>query len=144
MSFATAMKQYKKTWNGAPTLSNPDPQKVSSGRIALFYRSVRGLNAPRLFECLKNSAQESVIDTFLLVFHIRDCREGKGERALGKLAFRWLFVNYSEEFMKVYSLIPEYGRWDDLLDLWPGVLDLSQSLETINANWFSNFKKMIY
>mgnify|MGYP005623346519 CR=1 FL=1 len=141
MSFATAMKQYKKTWNGAPTLSNPDPQKVSSGRIALFYRSVRGLNAPRLFECLKNSAQESVIDTFLLVFHIRDCREGKGERSLGRLAFRWLFVNYSDEFMKVFSLIPEYGRWDDLLDLWPGVLDLTQTLDIINANWYCNLQE---
>jgi hypothetical protein len=141
MSFSTAMKKYKKTWNGATTLSNPDPSEVSSGRISVFYRSVRGLNAPRLFECLKSSMEENKIDTFLLVFHIRDCREGKGERSLGRLAFRWLFVNYPDEFMKVFSLIPEYGRWDDLLDLWTGVFDLSQDIEIINANWYGNLKE---
>ena len=62
-SFATAMKKKKETWNGAPTLSNPDPEIVSSGRLSLFYRSVRGLNAPRLFDILKDSMKEDKIDT---------------------------------------------------------------------------------
>ena len=68
---------------------------------------------------------------------------GKGERQIGRLAFRWLFVNYPEYFLKIYKLIPEYGRWDDLLDLWPNVLDLNQPLDTINSNWFSNIKNKL-
>jgi hypothetical protein len=139
-SFAAAMMKKKETWNGAPSLSNPDPERVSSGRLSLFYRSVRGLNAPRLFDFLNESMKEDKIDTILLIFHIRDCRSGKGERQIGRLAFRWLFVNYPNYFSKIYELIPEYGRWDDLLDLWPNVLDLSQPLDTINANWYSNIK----
>lgn len=123
-NFATAMTSCAKTWNGAISLSTPDITSESNGRIALFFKSVRGLNDQDLYKYMRKSADENLIDTFLLAFYIRDCRGGKGERDLGRKCLIWLFLNYTEEFNCVSHLIAEYGRWDDLIELWPRVLDL--------------------
>jgi hypothetical protein len=124
-NFARAMSSCSQTWNGAFSLSNPDITGKTTGRISLFFKGVRGLDKTRLYEYLHISANESVMDTFLLVFHIRDCRGGKGERVLGRQALVWLFLSFPDEFNKIYHLIAEYGRWDDLMELWPKVLELN-------------------
>lgn len=137
--FATAMADTATTWNGAKSLATPDIPDTHdkiNGRMALFFKSVRGLNLPRLYEYLRESANESLIDTFLLAFHIRDCRGGKGERELGRSALCWLFINYPDQFERVMPLMAEYGRWDDILELFPGVLDL----DNICANYASNIE----
>jgi len=126
-NFATAMTSCARTWNGAVSLSSPDITGNTSGRVGLFFKAVRGLNVHRLYEYLRESAQENIIDAFLLAFHIRDCRGGKGERELGRRSLVWLFLNYPEQFNLVAPLISEYGRWDDLMELWPGVLDLKDA-----------------
>ena len=133
-NFATAMAKNAKTWNGAISLSTPDISGESSGRIALFFKAVRGLNIPRLYEYLREAANENIVDTFLLVFHIRDCRGGKGERNLGRKSLVWLFLNYPDQFKLVVPLISEYGRWDDLMELWPTVLDTS-NISHISENY---------
>lgn len=138
-NFATAMKSCSNTWNGAVSLPTPDISGNTRGRLSLFFKGVRGLNHPRLYEYLRKSADENLIDTFLLVFHIRDCRGGKGERDLGRRALVWLFLNYPEEFSLVAHLIPEYGRWDDLMDLWPGVLNLN-NIDHVRLNYCSTIK----
>lgn len=138
-NFATAMVDTAETWNGAVSLSTPDINGYCDKRLALFFKSVRGLNIPRLYDYLRESAKESIVDTFVLVFQLRDCRGGKGERELGRKAFIWMFLNYPNEFKSVIPLIPEYGRWDDLLQLWPTVLDLT-NLDFVRKNWDSNIK----
>jgi len=82
------------------------------------------------------SNKESTVDTFLLAFYIRDCRGGKGERWLGRRCLIWLFINEPSFFSKVAHLIPEYGRWDDLLQFFPGVLDLSD-IAHVRSNYVS-------
>ena len=134
--FATAMADTAKTWNGARSFATPDPTGTSSGRVSLYFKSVRGLNAPRLYEYLGAAASEDVTDAFLLAFHIRDCRGGKGERDLGRQALVWLFLNYPDEFMHIVPLMAEYGRWDDILQFWPSVLDL-RDLVFVRKNWAS-------
>ena len=123
-NFATAMTSCAKTWNGAISLSTPDVTGETNGRIALFFKSVRGLKDENLYEYMRKSAGENLIDTFLLAFYIRDCRGGKGERDLGRKCLIWLFLNYTEEFNCVAHFIAEYGRWFDLIELLPLVLDL--------------------
>lgn len=124
------------TANGAVSLATPDPSGESSGRLSLFFKSVRGLNAPRQYQYMVEASQESVTDAFLLAFHTRDCRGGKGERELGRRCLVWLFINYPHLFAKVAKLLPEYGRWDDVLQFFPGVLDLS-NIEFVRANYVS-------
>jgi len=125
--FSLAMNASTTTWNGALSLSNPDPSGKTSGRLSLFFKSAQGLNVPMLYRYLRDASAENIVDTFVMAFHIRDCRGGKGLRDLGRRALVWLFVNYPKEFEKVMHLIPEYGRWDDLLQFFPNVIDLSNS-----------------
>jgi len=125
--FANAMNANVYTWNGALSYSSPDPSKEANGRLSLFFKGVRGLHINTLHKYLKESADENLLDTFLLVFHIRDCRGGKGERELGRQSLIWLFINYPDEFSRIIHLLPEYGRWDDLLEFFPKCLDLTKN-----------------
>lgn len=122
MSFETAEE---KTWNGAVSYSKPDVSKENNGRLSLFFKGVRGLEPEKLYKYLEESVAESLVDTFILCFHLRDSRGGKGERLLGRHSLAWLCVNYPKEFNLVKHLVPEYGRWDDLLYLFPSVLKVS-------------------
>ena len=138
-NFATAMKLDKTlTWNGADSLSTPGCD--TKGRISLFFKGLRDLNAPSLYDYLREAANENILDTFILVFNIRDCRGGKGERLLGRRAFVWLFLNYPLEMSYVAPLIVEYGRWDDIMELWPNVIDLStpEKIKFISSNYCSD------
>lgn len=123
--FTKAMSDKTTTWNGAESLSTPDNSGICDGRLSLFFKSVRGINVPSLYTYLSKSLNEDVIDTFLMSFHIRDCRGGKGEREIGRRCLIWLLINKPDLFEKVMNLIPEYGRWDDLLHFFPNVLNIS-------------------
>jgi hypothetical protein len=136
-NFAYAMNASASTDNGAVSLATPDSTGVASGRLSMFFKSVRGLNVPLQYQYMVESSKENVVDSFLLAFHIRDCRGGKGERDIGRRCLVWLFINYPSLFSKVIELIPEYGRWDDLLQFFPGVLDLSD-IEFVRNNYVSN------
>ena len=127
MSFETAAAENKnvETWNGAVSYSKPDLSKDNNGRLSLFFKGIRGLEPEKLYKYLEESASEDLIDTFVLCFHVRDSRGGKGERLLGRHCLAWLCVNYPVEFKSVSHLLPEYGRWDDLLYLFPSVLKVS-------------------
>lgn len=116
MSFAAAMNAFGLTWNGAVSQGTPDPTGETSGRISLFFKAVRGLEKNRLIQYISEAAKENLRDAILLSFHIRDCRGGKGERELGRQCLQWLRENHTQEYNKVIKVIPNYGRWDDLLN----------------------------
>lgn len=116
-AFERAMASFY-TWNGATSLSTPDISGKTDGRLSLFFKSTRGISEDKLYEYLQKSSEEDLVDTFILSFQTRDPRGGKGERTIGRQMFQWLFKNYPDKFQKVYQLIPEYGRWDDLITLF--------------------------
>ena len=124
------------TWNNAKSLEYPDPKGICNGRMSLFFKTTRGLDIPRLYKYILDSSNENIIDTFLLVFNIRDCRGGKGERDVGRRSLIWLFINYPILFSKILVLIPEYGRWDDILHFFPSVLNLN-NLDYVRDNFIS-------
>ena len=119
--------------NNAVSLSNPDPTSQNDGRMSLFFKSVRGLEEELLHQYMSKSSEESIVDTFLIAFYIRDCRGGKGERALGRSALLWLFINHPVQFLKVLKFIPEYGRWDDVLQFFPNVYSASDDIDRCNV-----------
>lgn len=132
-----------------PSLNNinisGEKNDPNCGRLTLYFKSSRGLSVPQLYKYLQTAADENVVDTFNIVFNIRDCRGGKGERDIGIRAFQWLFLSYPKKFMKVVSLIPEYGRWDDLIHLWPCVLILQNSMQEAGTehqqHWLQHINK---
>lgn len=116
------------------------------GRLNFLIKVVRGISYDRLISILKKCVKESLCDTFILVFHLRDCRGGKGERFLGRKALQWLGINYPNEFVKVLQLVPVYGRWDDLFMFFPHVVLLNRMdnyfSENIDIDAFKNLQKM--
>ena len=51
------------------------------------------------------------------LFKVRDCRGGDGERRTFRVCIDWLIQNKPDVVKAILVLIPEYGRWDDLLRL---------------------------
>lgn len=99
-------------------------------RVVLFTKSVRGLESktPKnpedtdkyleflLDECWKVSP----IDTLRLIFYIRDCRGGKGEKRIFYSSCDWLMRNHLDDLKVNMRHIPFYGSWKDLLEIFCG------------------------
>ena len=51
------------------------------------------------------------------LFYLRDVRGGQGERRFFRVAYKWLCRNDEGVARKNFKKIPEYGRWDDLIDI---------------------------
>lgn len=79
---------------------------------------------------MRNRSDEDVILTFKeaykedatlalrCLFYLRDVRGGQGERRFFRVCIKWL-ANYNPEEMEhLIPLIAEYGRWDDLFELF--------------------------
>ena len=130
-------KKLNNAENDSKILCKLDNYNIYNGRMSLFFNTTRGLNIPMFYNYLINSAKENIIDTFLLIFYIRDCRGGKGERELGRYGFIWLFLNYPSYFHKIMKFLPEYGRWDDIIEIWPKKLELT-NINFIRKNYYIN------
>ena len=52
-----------------------------------------------------------------ILFYARDIRGGLGERRVFRTVLRWLAQNEPASVKRNLSLIPEFGRWDDVLVL---------------------------
>jgi hypothetical protein len=61
------------------------------------------------------SVQRNLPEVITDCFYIRDHRQGRGERYLGRMCFNWIADIHPSLFLKLLKHIPEFGRWDDLL-----------------------------
>ena len=79
-------------------------------------------------------------DTVLAVkwlFYLRDVREGLGERDSFIKLFNTLWLTDPESTIKVVKLIPEYGRWKDVIDIlaeFPYDNDLTETIYLLIKN----------
>lgn len=55
------------------------------------------------------------------LFYLRDCNDkknnGQGERRFFRVAYSWLVRNDRPVAIRNLAIIPEFGRWDDLIDI---------------------------
>lgn len=98
------------TENGAPTYKS-----TMNAVLDLFYHAPakRGKNVTDLF------AQAYAEDALLAIktaFYVRDIRGGAGERETFLQILRWLKVNRVRAFNALVSIVPEYGRWKDIVE----------------------------
>jgi hypothetical protein len=117
-----------KTDNGATSYSigSHDP------RVVLFTKSIRGMelrnpsnpdDTEKFLEFLLEKCwKESPLDTLKLIFHIRDCRQGKGEKLIFRASCRWLLEYHSSELKSNLKHIPFYGTWKDPLQIFGGTV----------------------
>ena len=79
-------------------------------------------------------------DTVLAVkwlFYLRDVREGLGERDSFIKLFKTLWLTDPVSSVKVVKLIPEYGRWKDVIDIlaeFPSDNDLTETIYLLIKN----------
>ena len=98
-----------KTHNNADTWeSTTDPV------VDLFFivGSSRGKDITVPFE---RALQHDTMRTLRMLFWARDIRGGAGERQTFRNLFKYLETNHPLTALKLVTLVPEYGRWDDLL-----------------------------
>ena len=119
-----AMSNLGTTENGALT-------HTSSGNAVLDLFSMGGALRSRsndeVYTMLDKAFNEDPILATRCLFYLRDARGGQGERKLFNLGLAYLENRQKEIAEKVYGLVPEYGRWDDLY-----------------AFTSSNMKKLVY
>jgi hypothetical protein len=93
--------------------------------LALFDKLVRGLpedsvraNVAEVMKDARERAEpEMVKNLFVMTFHTRWCRGGKGERTLFYTLLKVLYALYPTVVLDLADLIPKYGYWKDLLSL---------------------------
>lgn len=87
--------------------------------VDLFYNigAMRGQDKSRLISTFSKALNEDPIRAMKILFWARDIRQGAGERQIFKDVIEYLAEYHTEILAKNICLIPEYGRWDDILVL---------------------------
>ena len=62
------------------------------------------------------------------LFFARDVRGGMGGRRLFRICFKWIAQQYPNKIKLLLTLIPEFGRWDDLIMLLEHRKELDESV----------------
>lgn len=75
----------------------------------------RSTDKCRMYYILDKNMSMNLHETIIECFFVRDHRDGRGERDLGRVCFNWLADMHPIIFLRVFQHIPVYGRWDDLL-----------------------------
>lgn len=106
---------YTRTLNGALTHGSTGDACLDLFSVAGGMRYRSSADVIRMFELAYIENRELAMK---LLFHIRDIREGMGERQMFRTLLRHVAFKWPESARKNVSLIAEYGRWDDLLCLY--------------------------
>jgi hypothetical protein len=73
------------------------------------------INKALVYSILNENAAKHLEQTIIECFHVRDHRNGLGEREVGRLCFNWMADVHPHIFIHAMKHIPLFGRWDDLL-----------------------------
>lgn len=110
----------------------------SDPRVDLNVNCVRNAEAPKLTAGLQSilalGTKEAVEDAFVLTFHVRNVRGGKGERDVFRTLFTTLMREKPEIANECLRLIPHYGYWDDIFKLPISDSIISLVVEQLNTD----------
>lgn len=107
------------TENSALSLSTSGQNVVD-----FFFKTVRDIEPKTLEIYLNKSWNTDPLTTLKLIFIIRDCRQGKGERDIFENSIRWMLrTNKARHIIKNLEHIPFYGSYKDLLKLLGTVIE---------------------
>lgn len=95
--------------------------------VDLFFNigAMRGQDKNRLISDFSKSFNQNPLTALKILFWVRDVRGGAGERQIFRDIIEYLAENHTDVLNKNISLIPEFGRWDDVLVLFGTKLDLN-------------------
>ncbi|HWT76633.1 MAG TPA: DUF2828 family protein, partial [Mobilitalea sp.] len=87
--------------------------------LDFFYQAgaLRGADDNSILTAFLRAYSEDPSLTMKILFFARDIRSGLGERRIFRTCMKWLAANHPQSALKNLELIPEFGRYDDLLSL---------------------------
>jgi len=87
--------------------------------VNLFFQigALRGQGKTKVVNAFTKAYNEDALTALRILFWARDIRGGAGERQIFRDCIEFLAKKHKESARKNLALIPEYGRWDDLLAL---------------------------
>lgn len=92
--------------------------------------SLRNASESKIEKHFAMACAEDLDAAIVWLFFARDCRQGMGERRLFRVCVRYLAREFPEKLEKLLPLFAEYGRWDDLMELF-GTKLCSRALDVI-------------
>ena len=117
MSYREQLKEeanLTRTMNGAVTHASTGEACLDLFAVAGGMRYRRPKEQIRLFDKAYIETPELAMK---LLFHMRDVRQGMGERKLFRTLLKHVAFTWPESARKNAAYVTEYGRWDDLLCL---------------------------
>lgn len=117
MTFVGAMRRES---NLTVTENQATTYKSSLSSVLDLFASggaLRKRTPKEIHDIVRKAALEDLLLTFKCLFYLRDIRGGQGERRTFREGIKVLANEFTEEFTKNIHLIPEFGRWDDVLAL---------------------------
>lgn len=93
---------------------------TSDKNLDLFFHinAMRARSEGELHALFNDAFKENPEDAMKILFWSRDIRGGQGERRAFRVLISWLASRHPNVLRKNLHLIPEYGRWDDMLTLF--------------------------
>ena len=87
--------------------------------VDLFFSigSMRGKSKDKVVNLFNQAYNENPLVASKILFWVRDVRGGAGERDVFRNVISFLTTNSPQTVRKNIGLIPEFGRWDDVLVL---------------------------
>ena len=79
--------------------------------------AIRSANDQEIIRRFVRAYAENADVAMRILFFGRDVRGGLGERRVFRVIIKWLAENKAESLRKNIELIPEFGRYDDLVSL---------------------------
>lgn len=79
-----------------------------------------------------------------LLFYIRDIREGQGERRFFRVCMKFLALEYPKTVIQNLELIPEFGRWDDVIELIGINAKVDEAIKSLLRKQISNDLRVQY
>ena len=80
--------------------------------------AMRGAQDDACVLMFKNAYEENPTMALKCLFYLRDIRGGQGERRFFRLCIKWLAMRHKDEMEHLIKYVPEYGRYDDLFELF--------------------------
>jgi len=133
-TFWDALEKYGTTENGALTL------KTSSSALVDFFAmggALRTRSESEIEEMFEKALTENPMIALKLLFYIRDCRGGLGEKRTFRVCLNWLVKSYENApIEKLVELTAEYGSWKDVFE----TLDADLYKRIVAKNFLTNLK----
>ena len=102
---------YRYTENGAVTHKTTRSDLLDMFALCGAYRNRSDADCIVAFQ---KALVENEAYAMKCLFYLRDIRGGQGERRFFRVCLRWLANHNPDAVSRNLTLIPEYGRWDDL------------------------------